>query len=112
MGTADPVGVDVVTVGPAAPALMRAAVALRWNRPDLTATLAELALDAATDAETWVVAAGWLLHGRAALGDGRDTACDLLDGLDRWGDGGRRADGRTGGAPAAGRAGRTGPAHR
>ena len=44
--------------------LVRAAAALRWKRPDLTATLAELALDAADDAATWVTAAGWLLHGR------------------------------------------------
>ena len=73
MGTADPMGVDVVTVGPTAPALIRAAVALRWNRPDLTATLAELALESATDVESWVVAAGWLLHGRAALGHGRQV---------------------------------------
>jgi hypothetical protein len=88
VGTADPMGVDVVTVGPTAPALVRAAVALRWNRPDLTATLAELVLESATDVESWVVAAGWLLHGRAALGDGRDTASDLLDGLERWGQAG------------------------
>ena len=67
-------GVDVVTAGPCTGSC-RAAVALRWNRPDLTATLAELALESATDVETWVAAAGWLLHGRAALGDGRDTAC-------------------------------------
>ena len=51
--------------------LVRAAAALRWKRPDLTATLAELAVDAADDAATWVSAAGWLLHGRSALGDGR-----------------------------------------
>ena len=68
--------------------LVRAAAALRWKRPDLTATLAELALDAATDAETWVGAAGWLLHGRSVLGDGRSLACDLLDGLARWGEAG------------------------
>jgi hypothetical protein len=68
--------------------LVRAAAALRWKRPDLTVTLAELALDAADDAATWVGAAGWLLHGRALLGDGRQVACDLLDGLARWGDAG------------------------
>ena len=68
--------------------LVRAAAALRWKRPDLTATLAELAVDAADDAATWVSAAGWLLHGRSALGDGREVACDLLDGLGRWGEAG------------------------
>jgi hypothetical protein len=77
---------DAVIDGPAALPLVRAAAALRWSRPDLTATLAELALESAIDASTWVAAAGWLLHGRAALGDGRDTACALLDGLARWGD--------------------------
>jgi hypothetical protein len=61
---------------------------LRWTRPDLTATLAELALEAAADAEAWIVAAGWLLHGRAAIGDGRETASELLDGLARWGEAG------------------------
>jgi hypothetical protein len=35
-----------------------------------------------------VAAAGWLLHGRNLLGDGRQIACDLLDGLRRWGDAG------------------------
>jgi hypothetical protein len=77
---------DAVIEGSAALPLVRAAAALRWSRPDLTATLAELALDAAPDARTWVAAAGWLLHGRAAIGDGRDTASTLLDGLDRWAD--------------------------
>jgi hypothetical protein len=77
---------DGVVDGPAALPLVRAAAALRWSRPDLTAILAELALDAAPDARTWVAAAGWLLHGRAALGDGRETARELLDGLARWGD--------------------------
>jgi hypothetical protein len=38
--------------------LVRAAAALRWKRPDLTATLAELAVAAADDAATWVSAAG------------------------------------------------------
>src|SRR5689334_6890177 len=74
VGTEDPVGVDVVPVGPPAVPLVRAAAALRWARPDLTATLAGLALESATDLETWMAAAGWLLHGRTALGDGRDAA--------------------------------------
>ena len=68
------------TVDTSAPLqLVRAGAALRWKRPDLTATLAELALDAAEDAATWVTAAGWLLHGRAVLGDGRQVACDLIE---------------------------------
>lgn len=68
--------------------LVRAAAALRWKRPDLTVTLAELALDAAADAATWGAAAGWLLHGRTLIGDGREVACDLLDGIGRWGEAG------------------------
>lgn len=86
MDTARAGRADVAVDGPAALPLVRAAAALRWTRPDLTATLAELALGSAPDAETWVAAAGWLLHGRAALGDGRDAASALLDGLARWGD--------------------------
>ena len=86
MDTARAGRADAAVDGPAALPLVRAAAALRWTRPDLTATLAELALESAPDAETWVAAAGWLLHGRAALGDGRDTASALLDGLARWGD--------------------------
>src|SRR5690242_11220233 len=69
----------------AAPHLLRAAAALRWTRPDLTATLAGLVLDAATEPRTWAAAAGWALHGRAAVGDGRETAADLLEQLGRWG---------------------------
>ena len=63
--------------------LLRVAAALRWSRPDLTAALAELALDTARDVDARVGAAGWLLHGRAALGDGRETASDLLARLGR-----------------------------
>jgi syndecan 1 len=78
--------------------LIRTAATLRWTRPDLTATLAEHVLDTAADPATWVVAGGWLLHGRSALGDGRETACGLLDGLGRWGAAGpelmSRPDGR------------------
>src|SRR5690242_6206949 len=68
--------------------LLRTAAGLRWLRPDLTATLAELALAGAADAGSWIDAAGWLLLGRAAVGDGREIAAELLDGLDRWGDAG------------------------
>jgi syndecan 1 len=75
----------VAAPGGAAPQLLAAAAALRWARPDLTATLAELVLDAATEPRTWAAAAGWSLYGRAAVGDGRETAADLLDRLDRWG---------------------------
>ena len=88
MGTADAERGDALVDGPVGLPLVRAASALRWTRPDLTATLAELALDAAPDAGTWVAAAGWLLHGRTATGDGRETATGLLDGLVRWGDDG------------------------
>ena len=99
------------TVDTSAPLqLVRAAAALRWKRPDLTATLAELALDAADDAATWVTAAGWLLHGRTVLGDGRQVACDLIDGLARWGDGGADLMAGPHGPAAARRAGGTGPA--
>ena len=99
------------TVDTSAPhQLVRAAAALRWKRPDLTATLAELALDAADDAATWVTAAGWLLHGRTVLGDGRQVACDLIDGLARWDGGAGRPDDRTAGQAAARGAGGTGPA--
>ena len=86
MDTARAERADAVVDGAAALPLVRAAAALRWSRPDLTATLAELALEAASDAGTWVAAAGWLLHGRATLGDGRDTASAILGGLDRWGE--------------------------
>ncbi len=86
MGTAEADRVDAAAAAPLQ--LVRAAAALRWTRPDLTATLAELAIDAAPDPSTWMAAAGWLLHGRATVGDGRETACRLLDGFDRWGDAG------------------------
>ena len=86
VGTAETGLVAPVVDARAAGHLVRAAGALRWKRPDLTATLAELALDSAPDAATWIAAGGWLLHGVAVVGDGRDTACDLLDGLGRWGE--------------------------
>ena len=88
MGTMSAEGLEAALDTSTPVQLVRAAAALRWKRPDLTVTLAELALDAADDPATWVAAAGWLLHGRNLLGDGRQVACDLLDGLERWGDAG------------------------
>ena len=64
--------------------LLASAVALRWSRPDLTAALAEhVAATWAADDRTWVAAAGWLVHGRAAVGDGRECASDTLAELAR-----------------------------
>ncbi len=59
--------------------LLASAVALRWARPDLTAAVAEhVASVWEADDRTWVAAAGWLVHGRAAVGDGRECASDTL----------------------------------
>ena len=64
--------------------LLASAVALRWSRPDLTAAIAEhVAITWAADNRTWVAAAGWLVHGRAAVGDGRECASDTLAELVR-----------------------------
>ena len=64
--------------------LLASAIALRWSRPDLTAALAEhVAATWAADDRAWVAAAGWLVHGRAAVGDGRDCASDILAELAR-----------------------------
>jgi collagen type I/II/III/V/XI/XXIV/XXVII alpha len=62
--------------------LLASAVALRWSRPDLTAAVAQHIGEAwADDDRTWVAAAGWLVHGRAAIGDGRESASDALANL-------------------------------
>ncbi len=59
--------------------LLASAVALRWSRPDLTAAIAEhVATTWTADDRTWVAAVGWLVHGRAAVGDGRVCASDTL----------------------------------
>ena len=59
--------------------LLASAVALRWSRPDLTAAVAEhVAATWAADDRTWVAAAGWLVHGKTAVGDGRECASDTL----------------------------------
>ncbi len=59
--------------------LLVSAVALRWARPDLTAAVAEhVATTWTADDRTWVAAAAWLVHGRAAVGDGRECASDTL----------------------------------
>ena len=64
--------------------LLASAVALRWSRPDLTAAIAEhVATTWAADDRTWVAAAGWLVHGRAAVGDGRECASDNMAELMR-----------------------------
>ena len=64
--------------------LLASAVALRWSRPDLTAAVAEhVATTWAADNRTWVAATGWLVHGRAAVGDGRECASDALAELSR-----------------------------
>ncbi|MEQ3554738.1 hypothetical protein WIS52_30110 [Pseudonocardia nematodicida] len=63
---------------------LRTAAALRWQRPLLTAELATQACARAVadgDDRHWLRAAGWLLDGHAAGGDGRDVAASLLDGL-------------------------------
>lgn len=97
MGTADPGHADVVSAGPASSQLVRMAAALRWTRPDLAAELAELALGSASDVATWAPAVGWLLRTRAAVGDGREPASDLLDVLARSGGAGTElAVGRAG----------------
>jgi hypothetical protein len=62
--------------------LLKSAVSLRWSRPDLTAAVAEhVATTWAADNRTWVAATGWLVYGRAAVGDGRECASDALDEL-------------------------------
>ena len=65
-----------------AQALLVAAGGSRWSRPDLTATYGRLAAEQARDDATWAVAAGWTLHGRAAIGDARDEAAAVLAQLD------------------------------
>ncbi|MHA6623401.1 hypothetical protein [Pseudonocardia sp. DLS-67] len=68
--------------------LVKAAAALRWARPDLTAELADHVLDEAAatgQQDRWLSAAGWAVHARAATGDGRDTASAVLAALGQWG---------------------------
>ncbi len=68
--------------------LVKAAAALRWARPDLTAELADHVLEEASAAdqqELWLAAAGWAVHARASTGDGRATAHAVLAALTRWG---------------------------
>lgn len=62
-------------------ALLGAAAGSRWSRPDLTAALGRLAAEQAGDDRTWAVAAGWVLHGCAAIGDPRDEAAAVLDAI-------------------------------
>ncbi|GEL20891.1 hypothetical protein [Pseudonocardia asaccharolytica] len=66
--------------------LLRAAAALKWTRPELTAALGEYVVqlaEAAGDESSWAEGAAWLLHGRAAIGDARQDAVGLLERLDR-----------------------------
>lgn len=59
--------------------VLHAAAAARWSRPDLTATLGRYAADlAGGDDRAWSIGAGWAVHGRAAIGDGRDEAAAVL----------------------------------
>ena len=68
--------------------VLAVAAALRWERPDLTAQLADhvlAAADSAGDRDSWLEAAGWGVHARSAIGDGRAVAATALEGLRRWG---------------------------
>lgn len=63
---------------------LRTAAALRWQRPLLTAELAEQACGRAVadgDELRWLQAAGWLLDGHAAGGDARDVATAVVAGV-------------------------------
>ncbi|WFG42720.1 hypothetical protein [Pseudonocardia alni] len=63
---------------------LRTAAALRWQRPLLTAELAEQACARAVadgDDLRWLQAAGWLLDGHAAGGDARDVATAVVAGV-------------------------------
>jgi hypothetical protein len=62
--------------------LLKAAVAVRWCRPDLTAALAEHLLDTVpVGGEQWLAAAGWRVHAHALLGDGRVAAAGAIDAM-------------------------------
>lgn len=81
---------QVATRGAGAPStaaeLLTAAAALRWARPDLTAAIAEhVGATWADDAHVWVEATGWVVHGGAALGDGREHAVNALSAVVRRG---------------------------
>jgi hypothetical protein len=68
--------------GERAAQLLRCAAGLRWDRPDLVAGLAEHAVEiAGGDDVAWAGAAGWLLHARSAVGDGRPCAVTLIEEL-------------------------------
>lgn len=55
---------------------------LRWGRPELVAAVAEHVEDIESgDDRLWVTATGWLVHGRAAVGDGREAAVAALEQL-------------------------------
>ena len=68
--------------------LLASAATLRWSQPDLTAALAaHVGETRAADDRMWLAAVGWLVHGRAAIGDGRECASDVLAGIARRGTG-------------------------
>jgi hypothetical protein len=41
--------------------------------------------EAAGDRDHWLRAAGWAVHARTAIGDGRTAASTALEGVRRWG---------------------------
>ena len=70
---------------PAGPATLEKVAGLRWREPRLAAELAQEVLGEAAErgeAGNWLRAAGWLLYGRSAVGDARETALDLLADID------------------------------
>ena len=81
---------DRVAAGPDPADTLAVAAALRWERADLTAELADHVLGAAAamgDRDCWLSAAGWAVYARSATGDGREAATTVLAGLRQWGSG-------------------------
>ena len=79
---------DRIAAAAEAPDVLAVAFALRWERPDLTGQLADHVLgvaEAAGDRDHWLLAAGWAVHARSAVGDGRPVASTALEGVRRWG---------------------------
>jgi hypothetical protein len=77
----------VRSVGSVQDCILEVAASLRWSRPDLTVALAEHeragGAGGGQDVDSWLMAAGWALHGRAAVGDARAAVADVVDGLRR-----------------------------
>ncbi|GAA1874701.1 hypothetical protein GCM10009836_64810 [Pseudonocardia ailaonensis] len=59
-------------------ATLSVATSLRWSRPDLTAGLAAHVADVARGSAGWLLAAGWQVHGAAAVGDSRRAVDEVL----------------------------------